>query len=112
MAAYRSWAQTVIRLDFYEKPVQHFCNSCQEKLCAECVPIHVNEKPSMSHDVLFRNRQVQLVCTECELHEGQRCQVQCRQCHIPICIKCCTGPHKHHDNVDIEKLVEIKKRRR
>lgn len=76
MAAYRSWAQTVIRLDFYEKPVQHFCNSCQEKLCAECVPIHVNEKPFMSHDVLFRNR---VFSTECELHEGQRCQVQGRQ---------------------------------
>lgn len=76
----------------------------------ECVPDPVNEISPMLHDIVhFRNRKVYLVFTECELHEGQNCQAQCQQCDIPICIKCCIGPHKHHNAVDIDKLVGIEK---
>lgn len=64
----------------------------------------------MSHDIVhFRNRKAQLVFTECELHKGQRCVIQCQQSQTPICYKCCIGPHKHHNNVDIVDLVGNKK---
>lgn len=106
----RSSAQDVISCDVCKNPTQQFCNSCQVNLCVKCVPKHVDDKQSMSHDIVhFRNRKVQLVFTECEFHEGQRCEAQCQQCNIPICIKCCIGPHKNHDAVDIAELVERKK---
>lgn len=112
MATNRTWAQAVIScdVDLCEKPAQQFCNSCQVKLCVECVPKHVDKKSSMSHDIVhFRNRRAQLVFTECELHEGQRCLIQCQQCQTPICYKCNLGPHKHHNAVDMTDLVGIKK---
>lgn len=112
MATYeqRSSAQDVISCNVCKNPTQQFCNSCQVNLCVKCVPKHVDDKQSMSHDIVhFRNRKVQLVFTECEFHEGQRCEAQCQQCNIPICIKCCIGPHKNHDAVDIAELVERKK---
>lgn len=106
----RSSAQDVISCDVCKNPTQQFCNSCQVSLCVKCVPKHVDDEQSMSHDIVhFRNRKVQLVFTECEFHEGQRCEAQCQQCNIPICIKCCIGPHKNHDAVDIDELVERKK---
>lgn len=112
MATYeqRSSAQDVISCNVCKNPTQQFCNSCQVSLCVKCVPKHVDDEQSMSHDIVhFRNRKVQLVFTECEFHEGQRCEAQCQQCNIPICIKCCIGPHKNHDAVDIDELVERKK---
>lgn len=110
MAKNRAWAQAAIICDVCEKSAQQFCNSCQVRLCVECVPKHVDELSSMSHDIVhFRNRKVQLVSTECELHRGERCVIQCQQCQTPICYKCCLGPHKHHNNVDIVDLVGNKK---
>lgn len=108
----RSRAQANIScdVDVCKNPAKQFCNSCQVKLCVKCVPKHVDELSSMSHDIVhFRNRKAQLVFTECELHKGQRCVIQCQQCQTPICYKCCIGPHKHHNAVDITDLAGIKK---
>lgn len=112
MATNKTWAQAVITCDVdpCESPAQQFCNSCQVKLCVECVPKHVDRKLSLSHNiVLFKNRKAQLILTECELHKDERCKIQCQQCQTPICYKCCIGPHKHHNAVDITDLVEIRK---
>lgn len=110
MATARSWAQAAINCEECSKSAQQFCNSCQVTLCVECVPKHVNRLQSGSHDIVhFRNRKAQLIFNACEVHEGQRCEALCQQCNIPICIKCCIGPHKHHDNVDISDLVQRKK---
>lgn len=110
MATTGSWAQAAINCKECTKSAQQFCNSCQITLCAECVPKHVNRLQSTSHDIVhFRNRKAQLIFNVCEVHEGQRCEALCQQCNIPICIKCCIGPHKHHDNVDISDLVQRKK---
>lgn len=112
MATNKTWAQAVITcdVDLCESPAQQFCNSCQVKLCVECVPKHVDRKLSLSHNiVLFKNRKAQLILTECELHKDERCKIQCQQCQTPICYKCCIGPHKHHNAVDITDLVEIRK---
>lgn len=110
MATARSWAQAAINCEECSKSAQQFCNSCQVTLCVECVPKHVIRLQSGSHDIVhFRNRKAQLIFNACEVHEGQRCEALCQQCNIPICIKCCIGPHKHHDNVDISDLVQRKK---
>ena len=41
---------------------------------------------------------------ECREHSGQRCEVNCKKCNEPVCVKCIgLGPHKGHD---VEELTE------
>ncbi|XP_078327847.1 uncharacterized protein LOC111115608 [Crassostrea virginica] len=105
MATSTSWAQDVITCDLCKKPTQQFCNSCQVSLCSECVIKHTDAFKSMSHEIApFLDRKTKLVLPECQEHSGQRCEVNCKECNTPVCIKCIGfGPHKGHD---VEELTE------
>lgn len=110
MADSKSWAQEVLSCDLCDKPIQQFCNSCQVNLCIECIHKHVEKFRSLSHDIVyFKNKKIQWVLPECTIHLGQRCEAQCQQCQIAICIKCCIGSHKNHDAVELTELLEVKK---
>ncbi|XP_078317723.1 uncharacterized protein LOC144620543 [Crassostrea virginica] len=84
MATSTSCAQDVIACDLCDKPTQQFCNSCQANLSDNCE------------------------------HSGQRCEVNCKECDTPVCVKCIgLGPHKGHDVEELtetyeKKLQEIK----
>ncbi|XP_022303722.2 uncharacterized protein LOC111111184 [Crassostrea virginica] len=105
MATSTSWAQDVITCDLCNKPTQQFCNSCQVSLCSDCVSKHTDAFKSMSHEIApFLDRKTKLVLPECNEHSGQRCEVNCKECNTPVCIKCIGfGPHKGHD---VEELTE------
>nr|XP_022312010.1 uncharacterized protein LOC111117232 [Crassostrea virginica] len=105
MATSTSWAQDVITCDLCDKPTQQFCNSCQVNLCETCIKKHREEFGSLIHEVVpFLERKIQLVCPECREHSGQRCEVYCKKCNQPVCVKCIgLGPHKGHD---VEELTE------
>nr|XP_022311589.1 uncharacterized protein LOC111116857 [Crassostrea virginica] len=105
MATSTSWAQDVITCDLCDKPTQQFCNSCQANLCDKCVKKHRDEFKSLIHEIVpFLERKIQLVFPECSEHSGQRCEVNCKKCNKPVCIKCIgLGPHKGHD---VEELTE------
>lgn len=106
----KSWAQEVIICDLCDKPTQQFCNSCQINLCVECVHKHVDKLQPLSHEIVCsKNRKTQCVLPECKIHPGCRCEVQCQQCQIPICVRCCIGTHKNHDAVELVELFEMKK---
>lgn len=110
MADSKLWAQEVIICDLCDKPTQQFCNSCQINLCVECVHKHVDKLQPLSHEIVCsKNRNTQCVLPECKIHPGRRCEVQCQQCQIPICVRCCIGTHKNHDAVELVELFEIKK---
>lgn len=110
MADSKLLAQEVIICDLCDKPTQQFCNSCQKNLCNECVNKHVDQLQSLAHEIVCsKNRNTQCVLPECKIHPGRRCEVQCQQCQIPICVKCCIGTHKNHDAVEVVELFEIKK---
>lgn len=110
MADSKLWAQEVIICDLCDKPTQQFCNSCQINLCVECVHKHVDKLQPLSHEIVCsKNRNTQCVLPECKIHPGRRCEVQCQQCQIPICVRCCIGTHKNHDAVELIELFEIKK---
>nr|XP_022304805.1 uncharacterized protein LOC111111908 [Crassostrea virginica] len=106
MATSTSWAQDVITCDLCNKPTQLFCNSCQVSLCSDCLSKHTDAFKSMSHEIApFLDRKTQLVLPACREHSGQRCEVNCKECNTPVCIKCIGfGPHKGHE---IEELTEI-----
>ena len=105
MATSTSWAQDVITCDLCDKAAQQFCNSCQVSLCESCVKKHRDELKSLTHDIVpFLDRKIQVVLPACQKHSGQRCEVNCKECNTPVCIKCIGfGPHKGHD---IEELTE------
>ncbi|XP_078330861.1 uncharacterized protein LOC144624770 [Crassostrea virginica] len=105
MATSTSWAQDVITCDLCDKPTQQFCNSCQVNLCDTCVKKHRDEFKSLMHEIVpFLERKIQLVFPECREHSGQRCEVNCKKCNQPVCVKCIgLGPHKGHD---VEELTE------
>nr|XP_022312179.1 tripartite motif-containing protein 3-like [Crassostrea virginica] len=105
MATSKSWAQDVITCDICDKPTQQFCNNCQVSLCDNCVKKHRDEFKSLMHEIVpFLERKIQLVFPECREHSGQRCELNCKKCNQPVCIKCiASGPHKGHD---VEELTE------
>ena len=95
MAKATSWAQDVITCDLCDKAAQQFCNSCQVCLSEICVKKHRGEFKSLIHEIVpFIERKIQVVFPECRKHSGQRCEVNCKKCNIPVCIKCIgLGPH-------------------
>nr|XP_022311986.1 tripartite motif-containing protein 3-like isoform X2 [Crassostrea virginica]XP_022311987.1 tripartite motif-containing protein 3-like isoform X2 [Crassostrea virginica]XP_022311988.1 tripartite motif-containing protein 3-like isoform X2 [Crassostrea virginica] len=105
MATSTSWAQDVITCDLCDKPTQQFCNSCQVSLCSDCVSKHTDAFKSMSHEIApFLDRNTKLVLPVCQEHFGQRCEVNCKECNKPVCLKCIvSGTHKGHD---VEELTE------
>lgn len=110
MATSTFWAQEVIMCDLCEKPAKQFCNSCQINLCVECIQKHIDKLQSLSHDIVhLKNRKTELMLPECNFHPGKICEVHCQQCQIPICIKCCIGPHKNHDALELAEFVKVKK---
>ena len=87
-----------ITCDLCDEAVQQFCNTCQVNLCVDCISKHVDTLKFQSHDIVhFKSRNIPLVSTQCRGHPGQKCEAYCRQCQMPVCIKCLIGPHKGHD---------------
>ncbi|XP_078328811.1 uncharacterized protein LOC111111257 [Crassostrea virginica] len=113
MATSTSWAQDVITCDLCDKAAQQFCNSCQVSLCDTCVKKHRDEFKSLPHDIVpFLDRKIQIVFPECQEHCGQRCEVNCKKCNRPVCVKCIvSGTHKGHDVEELTETHENKIRR-
>ena len=108
-AVYR--AQEVITCELCENSTKQFCNSCQVRLCVDCVSKHVNMVTSLPHDiVLFQNRKLQLTFDECQIHLDEKCLLHCRTCDIPVCVMCIVGPHKTHNLERAAEIFEGKKR--
>lgn len=106
MSTSTSWAQEVQSCDLCDSPIQQFCNNCQVNSRVECLSKHVDKFQTLSHDkVHFRNRKIQLVCPEWQIHSGQRCEVFCHDCQTPVCVMCCIGLHKGHHSVELNKII-------
>ena len=112
MVTTRSKAQDVVLCELCSKPALKFCNSCQINLCKPCVRKHRDEFKSLSHEIVpFVDKKVELVKPECHEHSGQRCEVNCKECNKPVCIKCMLGPHKGHEAEELSKTHEIQTRK-
>ncbi|XP_062604201.1 uncharacterized protein LOC134280423 isoform X2 [Saccostrea cucullata] len=49
------------------------------------------------------------ITKECEYHPHHRCEGQCQQCDVPVCIKCIIKSHQGHTLLDIENIYNDKK---
>ncbi|XP_062586577.1 uncharacterized protein LOC134248167 [Saccostrea cucullata] len=92
----KTWAQEVVICDECDKtPANQFCNSCQVKLCGNCINEHAK---LLSHDIVhYTKRNEKMVSQQCELHPGQKFQAVCQQCDVLVCIKCIITSHKGHE---------------
>ena len=113
MATSTSWAQDIITCDLCYKAATHFCNSCQVNLCESCLKKHRDEVKSLPHDIVpFLDRKIQVVLPACPEHSGQRCEVNCKECNTPVCLKCIvSGTHKGHDIEELSETHENKIRK-
>ncbi|XP_062583855.1 uncharacterized protein LOC134245599 [Saccostrea cucullata] len=115
MATPTSRAQELITCDFCRTPARHFCNSCQVRLCVNCVSKHVDNPRPQRHDIVhFTNRKIQPVFPECKCHPNQSCDAHCQQCNVNVCLKCILSSHNGHKIKEMltifnEKSREIEK---
>lgn len=109
MAMSASLEKHLINCDLCKKTAVRFCNNCYVSLCVECVSKHVDNLESLPHNIApLKNKEAQLVISDCETHAGRKCEAYCQQCLTPVCTKCIIGPHKGHDAVDIVPFAELK----
>ena len=56
----------------------------------------------------FLDRKIQVVYPECQEHSGKRCEVNCKDCNKPVCVKCIvSGTHKGHDVEEFTETVMV-----
>ncbi|XP_061186790.1 NF-kappa-B essential modulator-like [Saccostrea echinata] len=110
MATPITWAQEVVTCDLCNNPTQQFCNNCQVSLCGYCMNKHVEKNGCLTHGIVaYKDRISKLDFPECEFHKDQRCDAYCKQCDVPVCIKCVISFHNGHHFCGIQQIFQEKK---
>ncbi|XP_048734101.2 uncharacterized protein LOC125650144 [Ostrea edulis] len=108
----RTSAQDVMRCDLCETAmVQMHCDTCLVNLCKACVGEHFSADLSKPHKIIdFKDRKSTPLYPGCTFHDKERCEMFCKQCHIPVCITCvASDQHLGHKILKIMQVLVEKK---
>ncbi|XP_034337908.2 E3 ubiquitin-protein ligase TRIM71 [Magallana gigas] len=104
-------AQDIIRCDVCsnnereKSPAEVHCNTCHTNVCSPCVARHMALDKSKKHDiVLFHVASTEIILPSCSSHTKLKCDLFCKKCSIPICLKCLSSNHNSHN---VEELTEL-----
>lgn len=88
------------------KPAECVCKTCGENFCEKCKRQHLKSKSTKNHQLsplAFSDRD------ECVLHTTHTYDMCCKDCDVPVCVKCVTENHVGHVFVEKEMLYQQKK---
>ncbi|XP_062589913.1 uncharacterized protein LOC134251512 [Saccostrea cucullata] len=104
-------AQDLIRCDLCETAiVQMYCEFCHVKLCKPCIGEHIAEEYSKHQIVPFQQRKSTLIYPKCTTHPTKACELQCKECDIPICALCSVSEsHKRHSMSNLFEIYNTKR---
>lgn len=105
--------QSVVTCDICEDTAEHFCKTCQDRLCLKCRIIHNENKTLSDHEVVLLSftalslsvvnkiisRQV------CSKHTVECISICCGDCEKPICEKCILPEHSGHRVISVTDLI-------
>nr|XP_022335435.1 uncharacterized protein LOC111132076 [Crassostrea virginica] len=104
-------AQDVLRCDVcseieWEKsPAEVHCSTCHTNVCGPCVAKHMASNNSKKHDiVLLHSTNAEVDLPNCPSHSTVKCELFCKQCIVPICLKCLSSNHNCHP---VEEITEL-----
>ncbi|XP_056001465.1 uncharacterized protein LOC130048581 [Ostrea edulis] len=79
-------------------------------LCVDCVSVHVEKLKTLKHDIVpYQDRDVKFTFPLCAQHSNQRCEAQCQQCDVQVCMKCIISNHKGHAIGEIPNIFNIQR---
>lgn len=106
-------AQDVIRCDVCsdnereKSPAEVHCNTCHIYVCSPCVARHMALDKSKKHDiVLFDVEATDIILPSCSSHPQLKCDLVCKRCSIPICLKCLLSNHNSHSVADLKEWCQ------
>lgn len=106
-------AQDVIRCDVCsdnereKSPAEVHCNTCHIYICSPCVASHMTWNKSKKHDiVLFDVDDTEIILPSCSSHPQLKCDLFCKRCSIPICLKCLLSDHNSHSVADLTEWCQ------
>lgn len=106
-------AQDVIRCDVCsdnereKSPAEVHCNTCHTNVCSPCVGRHMALDKSKKHDiVLFHVVSTEIILPSCSSHPQLKCDLFCKICSIPICLKCLSSNHNSHTVEEVTELCQ------
>lgn len=83
-----------------------FCKNCEVNLCRKCVGQHMLSPPLKEHDVIkYSHKHSGIPKIVCPTHREHRCDLNCQECHVPICIECIAS--MAHSSHKIKQIAEI-----
>ncbi|XP_061168869.1 uncharacterized protein LOC133178129 [Saccostrea echinata] len=91
--------------------VQMHCDTCLVSLCKDCVGDHAFADLSKPHKIVnFKKRKSTPIYSDCVTHVNEQCKTYCKQCNIPLCMKClASGQHLGHTLLEVLQVLDEKR---
>lgn len=105
-------AQDVVRCTLCKISVAPmYCDICLIHLCEGCIEKHTSDASKYHKVMPLKNIGSTSDYPKCPNHSTKPCELHCKQCDIPVCIKCVSlKEHKGHDFIEMVKQLAIKKK--